>query len=79
MSRMATLNVSVQPRRLLSTADAAAYCNLPLNVFRKVCPVAPVALTTGRQAFDMRDLDAWIDGSKNSAVDSDDALLDRLK
>jgi hypothetical protein len=38
----------VQPR-LLSKADAAAYCAISTTTFEKVCPVTPVSLGAGKR------------------------------
>ncbi|MDZ4760076.1 MAG: hypothetical protein SGJ21_03270 [Alphaproteobacteria bacterium] len=75
----ATLNLRVSPRRMLSAREAAEYCCLAPKRFGQVCPVRPVELAGGLTAFDMRDLDAWIDGLKAGGADDDDAIVERLR
>jgi len=74
----ATLNLKITPRRMLTPREAAEYCGLPQKRFQQGCAVKPVELPGGVLAFDVRDLDAWIDGLKAGGADDDDAILDRL-
>jgi hypothetical protein len=76
---MSSIKVAIPMRRLLSRSDAATYVNLPPKLFAAVCPVRPVALAEGREAFDVRDLDAWVDGAKAGEQADLDALVARLK
>ncbi len=74
---VATLNLRVSPRRMLSTKEAAEYCGRPLKRFSLECAVRPVAFPNGDNLYDMRDLDAWIDGLKGVQNDVDD-IVERL-
>jgi len=74
----ATLNLSVQPYRMLKKAEAAAYCGLPTTRLETLCPVPPVVMPDGAKLWDVRDLDGWIDGLKVGGADGDDAILSRL-
>ncbi|WP_245261646.1 hypothetical protein [Ancylobacter sp. FA202] len=74
----AMLSLQVQPYRMLKKADAAAYCGLPASRFELLCPVAAVAYPDGSRLWDVRDLDSWVDSLKTGALDSDDAILERL-
>lgn len=58
---------NLQPR-LLSKADAAAYCGLSLSAFLTICPVRPIAFSGDRRLdrFDIVELDKWIDGFRQS-------------
>lgn len=75
----ATLNLRFSPRRMLSMHDAAEYCGLSPKSFRVDCRVSAVALPGGRIAYDMRDLDLWLDALKGGQPIDDDAIVDRLK
>jgi hypothetical protein len=50
--------------RLLSRADAAAYCGLSLTAFSTHCPVRPIALSCDKRLdrYDVTELNKWIDG-----------------
>jgi len=74
----ATLNLRVQPYRLMTTAEAAHYCRRPVKKFQGQCPVAPVVMPDGDKLYDVQDLDKWIDGLKHDAA-SDDEIIGRLK
>lgn len=73
----ATLNLRVNPRRMLKASEAAEYCALSSRQFKAECPVAPVALGEAGERFDMRDLDRWLDTLKGSSPEAD-AILARL-
>lgn len=67
--------------RLLTRAEAAAYCALSVPTFNMLCPVAPVPLGLGKRQkrFDRYDLDKWIDGLKGDEAKSDfDRALELL-
>jgi hypothetical protein len=51
------------PPRLLTKAEAAAYCGLSIRAFATLCPVRPLALRAVRrlERFDIVALDEWID------------------
>lgn len=74
----ATLNIKVSPRRMLSSREAAEYCGMPQKRFLLECTIVPVAMPGGARLYDMRDLDAWIDGLKIGAANDDDAIVSRL-
>jgi hypothetical protein len=74
----ASLNISVTEKRMMNEAEAASYCGLPTKHFRNICPVRPLALG-GRETFDKRDLDQWIDTEKAGVADmTRDSILARL-
>jgi len=75
----ATLNLRVQPYRLLTKTEAAHYCRRPLKTFDQQCPVAPVVMPNGDKLWDVHDLDRWIDSLKGPAANaSQEAYLARL-
>ena len=51
------------PPRLMTKAEAAAYCGLSIRAFAMLCPVRPVALGADRrlERYDIVALDEWID------------------
>lgn len=68
------------PPRLLNKKDAAAYCGVSVPTFDASFPPAPVKLAGRVLRWDVRKLDAWIDGmggADTNAV-SDDDDLDRF-
>lgn len=74
----ATLNIKVSPRRMLTLREAAEYCGLNSKLFERLCKVPPIAMSTGPERYDMRDLDDWIDGIKLGSSDTDADVLARL-
>jgi hypothetical protein len=76
----ATLNLRVGPRRMLSKRESSDYAGLTVKQFEAQCPVLPVEYPNGVKAWDMRDLDNWIDSLKAGGRDDDatDAILSRL-
>jgi hypothetical protein len=72
----ATINLRIQPFRLLTKTDAAHYCRRPLKKFDVECPVRPIEMANGDHLWDVRDLDIWIDGLK--AGTKDEATADSL-
>lgn len=60
--------------RLLTQAQAAAYCGLCAENFKKACPVQPIALLDRIPRYDRHALDVWIDGLTKSAVVTEDDL-----
>ena len=70
----ASINLRVQPFRLLSKVDAAHYCGLPIKLFEKVCPVLPLDMGRAERRWDVQDLDRWIDGKKGDHDDADDIV-----
>jgi hypothetical protein len=74
-----TLRIIATPRRILSEREAADYCGYPLSKFKLFCPVVPVQFPGGSKRYDMRDLDAWVDGCKQPNVaHTHDDILSRL-
>jgi hypothetical protein len=57
-------------KRLLTRAEAAAYCGLGENVFQRECDVRPVYFGNDRRLlrWDLLDLDDWIDRRSGRAV-----------
>jgi hypothetical protein len=51
--------------RLLTQSQAAAYCGVCAEVFKKACPVKPVNLLDRIPRYDRRALDRWIDSLDN--------------
>lgn len=76
---MATVAVTVIEPRMMTVAEAAAYCGRPTKRFRAECPVIPVAFGEREIRFDRSDLDRWLDGLKAGATSSArDDILARL-
>lgn len=75
---VATLNLRVQPYRLLKKAEAALYCRRSVKKFEAQCPVRPIRMADGDLLWDVLDLDKWIDTLKSSAGDDTDAIVARL-
>ena len=74
----ATLNIRVQQRRMLGRSEAAAYCALPAKRFESECPCRPVELPGGRKAWDVHDLDRWLDGLKPGDAADLEAIVGKL-
>jgi predicted DNA-binding transcriptional regulator AlpA len=70
---MATLNLSIVAKRMLSKAEAAHYCGMAVKRFETDCPVRPVQYPGGNMRWDTRDLDQWLDGLKDNS-DKDDTV-----
>ena len=70
----ATINLRVQPFRLLTKAEAASYCRRSVKKFEAQCPVPPIAMADGDRLWDVQDLDRWIDSLKEGSAESDDIL-----
>lgn len=75
---IATLNINVQPRRMLSAREAAVYVGVAMTRLAVDCGVAPVVMPNGRQLYDKADLDTWIDRLKGGDTSADDELLRKL-
>jgi hypothetical protein len=75
----ATLNLRVQPFRLLTKAEAAHYCRRSVKKFEAQCPVTPIQMADGDRLWDVRDLDRWIDSLKNDPDDDASAIVSRLE
>lgn len=51
--------------RLMSKAEAAAYCGFSIGVFEREVPVRPMAFGDKRlERYDRLDLDSWIEDRK---------------
>ncbi|PDT85780.1 hypothetical protein [Sinorhizobium sp. BJ1] len=74
-----TIKVVLPQRRMLSLKEAAQYCGLPVKRFAAQRAVPPIAMPTGDELYDIRDLDEWLDALKHGATDSDDDILGRLE
>jgi hypothetical protein len=75
---MATLHFNLIQKRI-EPKQAAVYVGLKTTKkFEAVCPVRPVMLSGGILGYDLRDLDAWIDGLKAGAANDNVSLLARL-
>lgn len=75
---MATLQLNVIPKRMLTEAEAAHHCGRPVRRFKVECPVAPIVFGNGDRRFDVRDLDGWLDGLKAGTTDEAADILARL-
>jgi len=76
---VAVFEIPDTPSRMLSKKEAAAYCRIPINKFPIVCPVTPLDMGAGVRAYDIKDLDEWIDRLKGREhPDSDDDILAKL-
>jgi hypothetical protein len=75
----ATINLRVQPFRLLTKGEAAHYCRRSVKKFESQCPVSPIEMADGDRLWDVRDLDHWIDSLKNGSGDETDAIVSRLE
>jgi hypothetical protein len=73
-----TVNLRVQPYRLLKKAEAAHYCRRSVKRFSIECPVKPIKMPNGDEVWDVLDLDKWIDSLKSGADHDADAILAKL-
>jgi hypothetical protein len=76
---IATLNLNVLKKRMLTKSEAADHCGRSTKRFEVECPVQPIRFANGDVRGDVRDLDAWIDSLK-AGIDHGDslAIVDRL-
>lgn len=74
----ATLNLVVTLKRMLTKAEGAHHCGRSVKRFDVECPVTPVRFPNGDLRFDVRDLDAWLDGLKDGGHDDAEAIVARL-
>lgn len=74
----ATLNIKVTPRRMLTAGEAATYCGIPARRFALDCGLQPTEMPGGRKLYDMREIDAWLDGLKDGTGSSDSDIVERL-
>jgi hypothetical protein len=76
---IAALQVRLVPKRMLDKKEAAAYCGLTPKRFDVECPVQPVRYANGELRWDVRELDAWLDGLKAGSVNDDlESIIERL-
>ena len=76
---MATLHFNLVQKRILDHKQAAVYVGLKTTKkFDAICPEQPIELGGSVTGYDLRDLDAWIDGLKLGAANDNTALLARL-
>jgi len=47
--------------RLLTQGQAAAYCGLCAENFKRACPVPPIKMLNRLPRYDRHDLDRWLD------------------
>lgn len=73
-----TLNLRVQPYRLLTKVEAAHYCRRSIKKFATQCPVQPLKMADGDLLWDVQDLDRWIESLKSGTIDEAEAALARL-
>jgi hypothetical protein len=65
--------------RLLTQGQAAAYCGVCAEVFKKACPVKPINLLERVPRYDRHALDRWIDTFDNSRpIGQDNIDLGRM-
>jgi hypothetical protein len=76
---MATFQLNVIPKRMLTKAEGAHHCGRPVKRFERECPVTPVRFPNGDSRYDVRDLDAWLDSLKSGADAAADDILARLE
>jgi len=77
---VAIVQIPDTPTRLLKLKDAATYCQIPIKRFPAICPVTPLDLGSGLRAYDIKDIDRWIDSLKESEhPDSYDDILAKLR
>jgi hypothetical protein len=74
-----TLNLRVQPFRLLTRSEAAHYCRRSAKKFEAQCPVQPLKMADGDLLWDVQDLDRWIESLKSGKLDEAEAALARLE
>ena len=76
---IATLNLNVLHKRMLNKTEAAEHCGRSVKRFEIECPVKAVRFPNGDNRWDVRDLDAWIDGLKAGHLDHDvEAIIGKL-
>jgi hypothetical protein len=76
---IATLNLNVLQKRMLTKSEAAEHCGRSVKRFEIECPVQSIRFANGDARWDVRDLDSWIDSLKAGFVDRDsDTILDKL-
>jgi hypothetical protein len=75
-----TLNLRVEPYRLLTKTEAAHYCRRSPKKFEEQCPVRPIEMADGDRLWDVQDLDRWIDDLKAGvAGETMDKIVQKLR
>lgn len=65
--------------RLMTKAEAAAYCGFSQGVFERQCEVAPMAFGDRRlQRYDRFELDNWIESRKTRARGGVKSMADAI-
>jgi hypothetical protein len=66
--------------RLLTKAEAAAYCGVSVGAFFTRCPVRPIAMSEDKrlERYDVVELDKWIDSLKAHAPKRGSAWLETM-
>ena len=79
MTRPPLSHLGISPR-LLSRAEAAAYCGVSVPTFTLICPIPPVALGKGKrlERYDIRSLDEWLDKLGNDGASLNNDWLAKL-
>jgi hypothetical protein len=72
------MSKSAPEPRLLTRAQAAAYCGMSLPTFERLCPVDPVDLRMRGYLYDRKVLDRWIDGLSGPRSREDEDWLGKL-
>jgi hypothetical protein len=76
---MATLNLNVIQKRMLTKVEAAEHCGRSVKRFELECPAQCVRFPNGDLRWDIRDLDAWIDSLKSGFSEANaNTIVDRL-
>jgi hypothetical protein len=74
---VATFNLRIVPKRMLSKAEAAHHCGRSVKRFEIECPATPVEFQNGDRRWDVHDLDSWLDALKLDPTDATD-IVDKL-
>jgi hypothetical protein len=64
---------------MLTRVEAAAYCGMKVKGFEFNCPCRPSALPDGGTAYDIHELDRWLDSIKGGGATNGDEYLSRLE
>lgn len=75
---MATLQLNIIPKRMLTKKEAAHHCGRPVKRFEIECAVETVRFPNGDIRYDVKDLDAWLDQIKDGASSDTDDIVARL-
>jgi hypothetical protein len=75
---LATLQLNIIPKRMLTETEAAHHCGRPVKRFKTECPVSPVVFSNGDRRFDIQDLDGWLDSMKAGKSTHNDDIVARL-